>query len=214
MWRERENRDVENRGKTTFQAHAEDTTLDQPNPVDGNAPFVLLKSKNDRSEMIRLWAISAIKIGDKTVVACAKCPFTTDDREQFERKFVMLVRSLRAISEPTSRFMAGRSGRAPGADGPAGPMAARHGRRGATRRQWLGLRLGLGAAGRSGCGRFGPRCRSFGVVQQVVHACLGGFVELEVVAAGVADVERPDDLGEEVERRIGIPRRGDVDALS
>jgi hypothetical protein len=93
---ERENRDVENRGKTTFQAHAEDTTLDQPNPVDGNAPFVLLKSKNDRSEMMRLWAISAIKIGDKTVVACAKCPFTTDDRELFERKFVMLVRSLRA----------------------------------------------------------------------------------------------------------------------
>jgi len=93
---ERENRDVENRGKTTFQAHIEDTTFDPPNPVDGNAPFMLLKSKNDRSEMMGLWAISAIKIGTKTVVACAKCPFTADDREQFERGFVVLVKSLRA----------------------------------------------------------------------------------------------------------------------
>jgi hypothetical protein len=92
---ERENRDVESRGKTSFQAHSEDTTFDSPNLVDGNAPFVLLKSKNDRSEMMHLWAISAIKIGNKTVVACAKCSFSPDDREQFERRFVVLVKSLR-----------------------------------------------------------------------------------------------------------------------
>ena len=93
---QRENGDVENRGKTSFQAYAEDTAFDAPNPVDGNAASMLLKSKNDRSEMSRLWAISAIAIGDKTVVACAKCPFTAEDREQFERKFVVLVKSLRA----------------------------------------------------------------------------------------------------------------------
>jgi hypothetical protein len=93
---ERENRDGENRGKTTFQPHTEDTSFDQPNPVEGNAPYVLLKSRNDKSEQTRLWAISAIAIGDKLVVACAKCLFTTEDREQFERRFVTLVKSLRA----------------------------------------------------------------------------------------------------------------------
>ena len=92
----RENADVENRGKTTFQPHAEDTTFDEPNAVEGNAPYSLLKSKNSTSSVSRLWAISAIKIGDKTVVACAKCLYSQDDREQFERKFVVLVRSLRA----------------------------------------------------------------------------------------------------------------------
>jgi hypothetical protein len=93
---ERENRDVENRGKTTFQPHTEDTAFDQPNPIEGDAPYVLLKSRNDKSEQTRLWAISAITIGDKLVVACARCPFSNEDREQFERRFVVLVKSLRA----------------------------------------------------------------------------------------------------------------------
>ena len=92
----RENADVENRGNTTFQIHSEDLTLDEPNPVAGKAPYVLLKSKNDKTEVSRLWAISALRIGDKTVVACAKCSFTLEDRELYERKFVVLVRSLRA----------------------------------------------------------------------------------------------------------------------
>jgi hypothetical protein len=93
---ERENRDVESRGKSIFSEHKEDTSLDEPNPVAGSAPYVLLTSRNTTSEMSRLWAISAIKVGDKIVAACAKCPFTAEDREQFERKFVVLVRSLRA----------------------------------------------------------------------------------------------------------------------
>jgi hypothetical protein len=93
---ERENRDVENRGKTTFEPHTEDTSLDAPNPVEGNAPVLLLKSRNSVSEKISLWVLSAIRIGDKIVTARAKCAFTQEDREQFERKFVVLVRSLHA----------------------------------------------------------------------------------------------------------------------
>jgi hypothetical protein len=93
---ERENRDVENRGKTTFELHNEDTSFDEPNAVEGNAPFMLLKSRNSVSEQSALWALSAIRIGDKIVAARAKCSFTQEDREQFERKFVVLVRSLRA----------------------------------------------------------------------------------------------------------------------
>jgi len=93
---ERENRDVANRGKTTFEPHAEDTSLEAPNPVDGNAPVLLLKSRNSVSERSSLWVVSAIRIGDKIVTACAKCAFTQDEREQFERKFVALVRSLHA----------------------------------------------------------------------------------------------------------------------
>ena len=93
----RENRDVENRGKTIFQPLTEDTSFDPPNPVEGNAPFVLLKSKNERSDQTRLWAISAISVKKQTVVACARCLFTHDDRELFERKFGVLVRSLHAM---------------------------------------------------------------------------------------------------------------------
>lgn len=93
---ERENRDVENLGKTTFELHNEDTSFDEPNAVEGNAPFMLLKSRNSVSEQSALWAISAIRVGDKVVAARAKCSFTQEDREQFERKFVVLVRSLRS----------------------------------------------------------------------------------------------------------------------
>lgn len=92
----KENADIENRGKNTFVKHAEDTSYDEPNPVDGNAPFVLLKSTNSLDKSSRLWAVSAIRIGDKTVVAVAKCFFSEEDRKQFERKFVVLVKSLRA----------------------------------------------------------------------------------------------------------------------
>lgn len=92
----RENRDVENRGKTTFEPHQEETAFDDPNPVDGSAPFLLLKSRNSVSEQTALWALSAIRIDDKVVAARAKCSFAEEDRERFERKFVVLVRSLRA----------------------------------------------------------------------------------------------------------------------
>ena len=71
---ERENRDMENRGKTTFQPHTEDTSFDQPNPVEGDAPYILLRSRNDKSEQSRLWAISAITIGDKLVIAARQVP--------------------------------------------------------------------------------------------------------------------------------------------
>ena len=93
---ERENRDVENRGKTVFEAHTEDTNFDAPNPVEGNAPYVLLKGRNTVSQRSALWAVSAIRVGKKLVVASATCSFTPAEREKFERKFVVLVRSLRA----------------------------------------------------------------------------------------------------------------------
>ncbi len=91
-----ENRDIENRGKTTFEPHSEETGFDEPNSVEGKAPFILLKGRNSVSEQQSLWALSAIRVGDKTVAARAKCSFAQEDREQFERKFVVLVRSLRA----------------------------------------------------------------------------------------------------------------------
>jgi len=92
----RENRDVENRGKTVFQPYTEDPNLEDPNPVEGKAPYLLLKSRNTTSDATRLWVISAVVIGDKTIVAAATCSFATDDREQFERKCVVMVRSLQA----------------------------------------------------------------------------------------------------------------------
>jgi len=93
---ERENRDIINRGKTTFETHQEETAFDDPNPVEGSAPFMLLKSRNSVSEQTVLWALSAIRVGDKVVAARAKCAFAQEDREHFERRFVVLVRSLRA----------------------------------------------------------------------------------------------------------------------
>lgn len=90
------NRDVELTGRVKFEPHTEDTRFDAPNPVPGNAPFVLLKGTNERSRQGRLWAISAIRVGDKTVAASASCLFTEDERREFERKFVELVKSLKA----------------------------------------------------------------------------------------------------------------------
>lgn len=92
----KENADPENRGKNAFVPHTEDQSFDEPNPVDGHAPYVLLKSTNSLDKSSRLWAISAIQIGNKTVVAAAKCSFAEEERKHFERKFVVLVRSLRA----------------------------------------------------------------------------------------------------------------------
>jgi hypothetical protein len=93
---ERENRDVENRGKTIFESHHEDTGFDAANPVEGNAPYVLFKGRNTVSQRSSLWVVSAIRLGEKIVVASATCSFTPAEREKFERKLVVLVRSLRA----------------------------------------------------------------------------------------------------------------------
>jgi hypothetical protein len=66
-----------------------------PNVVDGNAPYVLLKSRNDRDAgHTWLYAISAIKVGDKTVAACAKCKWS--QRAVFDTRFIQIVKSLRA----------------------------------------------------------------------------------------------------------------------
>jgi hypothetical protein len=48
------------------------------------------------SQQSSLWALSAIRVGDKVVAAVAKCSFAQPEREKFERKFVELVRSLHA----------------------------------------------------------------------------------------------------------------------
>jgi hypothetical protein len=83
------------RGKNTFVDHAGSLEGDPtPNTVDGNAEFALLKSENslDRQHAW-LYAISAIKVGGKTVAVVAKCPW--GQRAAFDTKFVQIVKSLR-----------------------------------------------------------------------------------------------------------------------
>lgn len=83
------------RGENKFSEHGGSLEGDPtPNTVDGNAEFVLLKSENslDRGHAW-LYAISAIKVGSKTVAVCAKCPWS--QRAAFDTKFVQIVKSLR-----------------------------------------------------------------------------------------------------------------------
>ena len=83
------------RGKTIFSEHTGELQGDPtPNTVEGNAEFVLLKSVNERDPgHAWLYAVSAIKVGDKTVAVIAKCQFVS--RAAFDTKFVQLVKSLR-----------------------------------------------------------------------------------------------------------------------
>lgn len=83
------------RGKNTFTEHTGSLEGDPtPNTVDGNAAFVLLKSENslDRNHAW-LYAVSAIKVGGRTVAVVAKCPW--NQRAAFDTKFVQIVKSLR-----------------------------------------------------------------------------------------------------------------------
>jgi len=88
------NKIAELRGKTIFSEFTGEMLGDPPNTVDGNAEFVLLKSTNERNPAHAwFYAISAIKVGDKTVAVVAKCEFV--QRAAFDTKFVQLVKSLR-----------------------------------------------------------------------------------------------------------------------
>ncbi|MBA4186444.1 MAG: hypothetical protein C0467_00355 [Planctomycetaceae bacterium] len=89
------NKSVETRGKNTFTEHLGALEGDPtPNTVDGNAESVLMRSVNDRDPTHSwLYAISAITVGSKTVVASAKCQWA--QRAAFDTKFVQLVKSLR-----------------------------------------------------------------------------------------------------------------------
>ncbi|MCE9562305.1 MAG: hypothetical protein K8U57_09645 [Planctomycetes bacterium] len=88
------NKLAEIRGKTIFSEFTGEMQGDPPNTVDGNAEFALLKSTNERDPgHAWFYAISAIKVGDKTVAVVAKCEFK--QRAAFDTKFVQLVKSLR-----------------------------------------------------------------------------------------------------------------------
>jgi hypothetical protein len=85
------------RGKNTFTEHGgqlEGNPIPLSSTVDGTAEFVLLKSVNSLDPAFSwLYAVSAIKVGDKTVAVCAKCKWS--DRAAFDTTFVQIVKSLR-----------------------------------------------------------------------------------------------------------------------
>jgi hypothetical protein len=76
------------------------------------------------------------------------------------------------------------------------------------------LRLRLGGGGALGLRQVpAADAERLGVIHQVLDAGLGRFLEIEVVAAGVANVEWPQDFGEEIERGVTIPGRDNMNAL-
>ena len=83
-------------GMNTFTDHGSTLEGDPViNTVPGNAEYVLLKSTNSLDKTFNwLHAISAVKIGEKLIVAHAKCQWSA--RAAFDTKFVQLVKSLRA----------------------------------------------------------------------------------------------------------------------
>jgi hypothetical protein len=87
---------TETRGKNTFTDHPNDALEGDPTPntVEGNTPFVLLKSVNSLDPTYAwLYAISAIEVDGKTVAVVAKCKWS--QRGNFDTKFVQIVKSLK-----------------------------------------------------------------------------------------------------------------------
>lgn len=82
-------------GDTAFEEIKGDLQGDPSNAVDATAPTARLRTKNSlqksRSDYV---VFSALKVGDKTVVAHCWCDWT--EREFFEHKFVQVAGSLRA----------------------------------------------------------------------------------------------------------------------
>jgi nitrogen fixation-related uncharacterized protein len=89
------NMNMEIRGKNTFFEVTGSLEGDPtPNTVDGNAPHVLLESKNSLDAAYRwLYAISAVNHDGNIIAVVAKCKW--EDRAEFDTKFVQLVKSLR-----------------------------------------------------------------------------------------------------------------------
>lgn len=84
------------RGMNSFKEHPSDALEGDPTPntVDGNTPFVLLRSENSLDRTYSwFYAISAIEVEGKTVVVVAKCKW--GERRAFDTKFVQIVKSLR-----------------------------------------------------------------------------------------------------------------------
>ena len=117
----------------------------------------------------------------------------------------MLVRSLARSSE---RITVERSGRARvRMAGQPVQLAARHAARGAGLVVFpveIEVWERRGARVEAGSSRLAERSR---VIQEVLDACLGRFLEIELIAASVANVEWPHDLGQKIEGWVGIPRR-------
>jgi hypothetical protein len=87
---------TETRGKNTFTDHPNDALEGDPTPntVEGNTPFVLLRSVNSLDPTYAwLYAISAIEVEGKTVAVVAKCKWS--QRGNFDTKFVQIVKSLK-----------------------------------------------------------------------------------------------------------------------
>lgn len=96
----RANANVELFGKNTFTEYTEKLEGDvMPDPVDGNAPVIVLRSTNSTDpNQSRLWVISAITVkgkdGEKTVAVCGQCLWR--ERATFDTRLVQLAKSLRA----------------------------------------------------------------------------------------------------------------------
>ncbi len=108
----------------------------------------------------------------------------------------------------------GTTGPGPGTGGPPGtgvgptPGATPGcGAGGCGRRAWFGQGGAFG-----GGQTLTTEPQIVGGIQQVVDASLRCVVEFSAEPAGIVNVERVQNFGDEIERRVGIPRRTDMDA--
>ena len=86
---------AELQGRYTIKEHTDPPEGDPTNPADGNAPVKLLRATNETNPTYSwLYAVSAVKAGDKTVVLYAWCQWK--DRRKFDTKFIQVAKSLRA----------------------------------------------------------------------------------------------------------------------
>ena len=82
-------------GKYVFTEYTGPSEGDPTNPAEGNSPVLLLKAVNEKNKSyVWLYAVSAIRIGNKTVVVYAWCPW--ESRAEFDTKFIQIAKSLRA----------------------------------------------------------------------------------------------------------------------
>jgi hypothetical protein len=87
---------AEQTGKYTFAEHTGQPEGDPTNPAEGNTPVMLLRATHENKDpkYTRLYAVSGIRVGDKTAVLYAWCPWA--DRVAFDTKFIQIAKSLRA----------------------------------------------------------------------------------------------------------------------
>jgi hypothetical protein len=86
---------AESQGKYLITEHTDKPEGDPTHDAEGNTPVVMLKAVNEKNATYAwLYAVSAIRVGAKTVVLYAWCPYR--ERALFDTKFIQIAKSLRS----------------------------------------------------------------------------------------------------------------------